>query len=121
MGWTENGNMEDYWTFYFENGNISSKGAFMKNAKTGYWYFYNEDGNLAKEGHFLNNTPINWWVYYNQKEYENCIYQKDGKTRFCLTYENGNITKAKKYVNDVFLQQWSNISSFKKDNPNFKF
>ncbi len=120
-GWQLNGKMEDYWTFFHENGNIASKGAFNMGAKKGYWYFYDTSGKKAKEGHYLNNKPHQWWVYYYENSYENCLYQNDSKTRFCLTYENNTITKAKKYVNDVFLQQWTSIPSFKRDNPDFKF
>lgn len=120
-GWIENKKKTDYWTFFYENGSIASKGNFNKGAKEGYWFFYDKNGNKKKEGHYVNNYPTQWWIYYYDNTYENCLYQPDGKTRFCLTYENGSITKAKKYANDVFLQQWSDIFSFKHDNPDFKF
>lgn len=120
-GWMLNGKMEDHWTFFYENGEIASKGAFNTGEKEGYWFYYDKNGNKTKEGHYISNQPTKWWVYYYENNYENCLYQPDGKTRFCLTYENGSITKAKKYVNDVFLQQWTSISSFKHDNPYIKF
>ncbi len=120
-GWEMNGKMVDYWKFFHQNGNLSSEGHFNKGSKEGYWFYYDKQGHKAKEGHYLNNKPIDWWVYYYENSYENCIFQPDGKTRFCLTYENGSISKAKKYVNDVFLQQWLSIQSFKRDNPDFKF
>ncbi len=120
-GWVLAGKMHDYWTFFYEDGAIASKGHFNKGAKNGYWFYYDKLGNKTKEGHYTKNQPTQWWVYYYGSNYENCLYQPDGITRFCLTYENGKVSKAKKYVNDIFLQQWTSILSFKHDNPNFSF
>lgn len=120
-GWMLNGKMEDYWSFFYENGKTASKGSFNMGEKEGYWFYYDIHGKKTKEGHYIKNQPTKWWVYYYGSTHENCLYQADSKTRFCLTYENGKITKAKKYVNDVFLHQWSSINSFKHDNPEIKF
>lgn len=120
-GWMQNGKKHDYWTFFHQNGKIASQGNFNEGMKDGYWFYYNKNGFKTKEGHYKQNTPTKWWVYYHNNIYENCLYQPDGKTRFCLTYENNTITMAKKYVNDVFLQQWTSIPNFKRDNPSIKF
>ena len=122
-GWKMNSLKIDYWKFYYKNGKIASKGNYINNKKNGYWYFYSYEGNLLKEGHYIKNEPTKWWKFYNERNnsYEECLYKKDGITRYCLYYSNEKLTKARKYQNDVFLQEWTSISSFKSDNPHFKF
>ncbi|WP_010180064.1 toxin-antitoxin system YwqK family antitoxin [Aquimarina agarilytica] len=122
-GWMMNSKKMDYWHYFYENGNVKSKGNYTNNLKNGYWFFYNTNGNLSKEGHFTNDIPTKWWVYHNTNNHskEKCLYQSDGTTRFCLVYNNKQLVKACKYRNDIFLQQWTSISSFKRDNPHFSF
>ena len=122
-GWKMNSLKIDYWKYYHKNGQLASKGNYVNDRKNGYWYFYSSKGNLLKEGHYQKNRPAKWWKFYDNENnnYEECLYQEDGVTRYCLFYSNNQLKKACKYRNDEFLQQWTTISSFKRDNPHFTF
>lgn len=122
FGWINNNNKIDYWEFFHKNGSIKAKGSYNNNLKDGYWFFYNTNGKLISEGHYSKGMPVKWWSFYEENNsIEKCVYQTDGATRFCLVYSNNKLMKAKKYINDNFLQQWTSISSFKLDNPEFSF
>jgi len=110
-----------YWISYYSNGAIKEKGNFENNKKTGYWFFYDENSKKVKEGHFDRNIPKKWWRYYKRDTFEKCIYQKDGETRYCLIYAGKKLIKGSKYISDTFIQEWTSLSSFKRDNPNFSF
>jgi len=120
-GHVSNSLKEGYWKAYHNNGVIKEQGEYFKNKKTGYWYFYTPNAETIKEGHFMNNTPKMWWKFYNEQYLEKCIYQRDGKTRFCLIYKANKLIKGKKYINDTFAKEWNSLKSFRKDNPNFSF
>lgn len=122
-GWKMNSQKVGYWHYFYKNGNIEAKGEYTNDKKSGYWFFYAPNGNILKEGHFKNGIPHAWWIFYKKGDYtkEKCIYKNNGKTRYCLVYNENKLTKACKYENDIFLQQWTSISSFKHDNPHFSF
>ncbi len=110
-----------YWKTYYTNGVKKEEGEYLNDKKNGYWYFYAPNSNKIKEGHFNNNFPKMWWKYYKTDLLEKCLYQKDGKTRYCLIYKGIKLIKGRKYINDNFVNEWNSLSSFKKDNPNFSF
>ncbi len=121
-GWMIGVKKMDYWYYFHKNGLIKSKGNYTDNLKNGYWFYYNSNGQIDKEGHFINDISSKWWIYHKTNNIkEKCLFQKDGITRFCLVYNNDKLIKANKYRNDVFLNQWTSISSFKRDNPHFSF
>ncbi|KAA1243867.1 toxin-antitoxin system YwqK family antitoxin [Aquimarina sp. RZ0] len=122
-GWKINDQKTDYWFVYYPNGKVAEKGHFLHGKKEGYWYFYSQNNELLKEGHFKNNKAENWWIIYDiassktkiTKKYQ---YQNDKKNGFCLLYKNDRLFKAEKYINDEKTGEWTDISSFKRDNPN---
>jgi len=106
---------------YYQNGHKKEEGWFKKNKKSGYWHFYSINSKKIKEGHYSNNTPKMWWKYYKKNSLEKCIFKKDGKTRYCLIYDNEKLIKGSKYISDTFIQEWNSLSNFKRDNPDFSF
>lgn len=113
---------DGYWTTYhFSNKNRKTQGNYINNKKSGYWYYYNSLGEVTKKGHYDNDKPVRWWKYYSTNQNEKCIYQPDGKTRYCLIYIDGKLQKGSKYINDTLMNEWNSISKFKLDNPDFSF
>ena len=124
-GWKLNDQKVDYWYLYHLNGSVSEKGRFDNNKKDGYWYFYSHENKLTKEGHFINDKAEKWWIIYdiapnteNSKIVRKYQYQNNKKNGYCLLYENDRLFKAEKYVDDQKIGEWTDILSFKKDNPN---
>ncbi len=124
-GWLFQHQKTDYWFEYHPNGTIASKGHFKNDEKDGYWFFYTSDGKLYKEGHFVNNKAENWWIIYdiaalNKKTQitRKLQYQNNKKNGYCLLYKNGTLFKAEKYNNDQKTGEWTDVLSFKRDNPN---
>ena len=124
-GWKMDNQKVNYWYSYHPNGTVSEKGHFVKNKKEGYWYYYSPQNKLIKEGHFINNKAEKWWIIYdialdNQKS--NVVrkyqYKNNKKNGYCLLYRNSRLFKAEKYVDDQKTGEWTDVFSFKKDNPN---
>jgi len=123
-GWISDSNKKGYWYFYYPNGRVSKKGHFTNDEKDKYWYFYSQQGQLVKEGHFIKGKAEKWWIIYDIAEKkENRVtrkyqYKNNKKNGYCLLYRNDKLFKAEKYNNDQKTGEWTDIFSFKKDNPN---
>lgn len=123
-GWKIGAVKTDYWYQYHINGTIAEQGAYKDNQKEGYWYFFSQNQKLMKEGHFKNNKAESWWIIYDIdplnnkspiiKKYQ---YQGNLKNGYGLLYKNNMLFKAEKYVNDRKIAEWTDVYSFKKDNP----
>ncbi len=124
-GWKVNGQATAYWYFYHTNGSIAKKGMLNHTKKEGYWYFYTPQKQLIKEGHFIQNKAEKWWIIYDiatsisertiVRKYQ---YHNGKKNGFCLLYKNDILFKAERYSNGQKMGEWTDIFSFKKDNPN---
>ncbi len=124
-GWKIANQKTGYWYTYHTNGNVLEQGHYRNNKRQGYWYFYSLENKLIKEGHFINNKAEKWWIIYdiadgnkkNQtiRKYQ---YRNNKKNGYCLLYKNDKLFKAEKYVDDRKTGEWTDVFSFKKDNPN---
>lgn len=124
-GWKSDQKKESYWIYYYMNGTLKSKGHFRKDQKHGYWFFFSKNGDLLQEGHFINGKAEKWWIIYDiagsnskNKIIKKYQYQNNKKNGYCLLYKNDKLFKAEKYFNDQKMGEWTDIFSFKKDNPN---
>jgi len=118
-GWKNSeGEKEGYWKYYYSNGNIKSEGHYINDMAEKYWKFYYPNMNLSKEGHVNNNQETDWWVYYNYEgsKIEECEYFKGKKHGYNLFYKNGTLYKAKKFYHGKEVGEWTDYSSFVKDN-----
>lgn len=62
LGELENGQQKGYWMYYYDNGQLKSKGSYQNNfssksrlswsKKTGEWKYYDENGELVKTENF---------------------------------------------------------------------
>ncbi len=67
IGETLNGNREGEWIYYFENGKVWSKGAYINNLSNGKFTIFDEDGILFMES------------FYDMGKKTKEIYYKNGK------------------------------------------
>ena len=51
----KNGLKQGYWEYYYENGNIMSKGSFKDDKPEGMWEDYYINGNLECKGSYKDN------------------------------------------------------------------
>jgi len=112
-GWQKNNisdKKNDYWSYYYDNAQLQKSGNYTNDLKNGFWTFYYPNGNKKEEGYFKNNRKEGYWTSNN-----------DGKTRYCLIYQNKKLIKGSKYISDTFIQEWNSVTSFKRDNPDFSF
>ncbi len=119
-GWKLGEIRVDFWHFYHLNGKVSHEGHFNNNKKNGYWYYYSDKSTLLKEGHFINDKAEKWWIIYDiaagiTRKYQ---YQNNKKEGYCLLYRNNKLFKAERYINDMKTGEWTDVFSFKRDNPN---
>lgn len=118
-GWVKDDIKINYWFYYHSNGEIASEGHYENNRKSGYWHFYNTKGKVVKEGHYNKGIAENWWIFYDlaTNTKQKIQYQNNQKNGFCLVYKGSKLQKVEKYVNDIYKGSWTDIRSFKRDNP----
>lgn len=118
-GWVKDNTKVNYWIYYHDNGKVASEGHYEDNHKSGYWHFYNKQGKVIKEGHYDKGIAENWWIFYDlaANTKQKIQYQNNKKNGFCLIYEGRKLQKVEKYVNDTHQGTWTDIRSFKRDNP----
>lgn len=118
-GWILNNIKTNFWFFYHDNGAVASKGHYENNEKSGYWYFYNSQGKVIKEGHYEKGIAQDWWIFYDlaTNSKQKIQYQNNQKNGFCLVYQGRKLQKVEKYVNDIHKGTWTDVRSFKRDNP----
>lgn len=118
-GWLLNSSKTNFWKYYHMNGTIASEGHYEENNKSGYWYYYNSQGKIIKEGHYTQGIAENWWIFYDLAtlKTEKIQYQNNKKNGFCLVYDGRKLIKVEKYVDDIHKGTWTDIRSFKRDNP----
>lgn len=67
--------------YYFENGNVDSKGSYENSKKSGKWEYFHENGNKKSFGLYKKNEKVGPWLYYSEDSVEtlNCFYKKGKK------------------------------------------
>lgn len=103
---------------YFNNGNLKEEGSFKDDKKIKYCYFYSQNETLEKEGHFNEGVKNNWWLFYDDKGNINhkCQLKNNQKNGYCLIYDNEKLIKASKFKEGKKIKEWTDFSSFKKEN-----
>jgi len=60
----EKGQLNEYWKFYFPNGEVQSEGNFNESKRTGVWKFYYPDGKLEQTGSYYDGKTDGLWTWY---------------------------------------------------------
>jgi antitoxin component YwqK of YwqJK toxin-antitoxin module len=117
-GWILNENKIDYWKFYYRNGNLKKEGHFKDNLETNYWYFYSGNSTIEKEGHFKKGNKSEWWLFYDKIGNVNhrCQLKDNQKNGYCLIYIDKKLVKASKFKRGKKIKEWTDFSSFRKEN-----
>ena len=117
-GWLKDDKKVAYWKFYYRNGQLKKEGHFKKNLPTKYWYFYRKNTSKEKEGHFIKGKQNNWWLYYDADGNvdHKCQLKDNHKNGYCLLYKKRKLVKAVQFKNGKKIKEWSDFSSFKKEN-----
>ena len=95
------------------------------NEKSGNYNFYYENGNLQSKGEYLDDKKNSDWTEYyeNGKIKSKYIYVNDVKNGRCMTYyENGNLEEEGEYSNDKKIGYWTSYceEGYKFSKSNFK-
>lgn len=65
--------------YWFDNGNLKSKGVFKQNQRVGQWMFFHFNGNISEAGVYRNGKKSGQWGEYDRK----------GRLKKQLTYADG--------------------------------
>ena len=116
-GWWQQQKKTGYWKYYYPNGLKKQEGHYVRHVKENYWYFYRPDGNLESEGHYKKGKENGWWVFYEQNKVAVKYQFKDGVIHgYSLVYKKGKLHKAEKYNNGKKIGEWTDYTSFKREN-----
>jgi antitoxin component YwqK of YwqJK toxin-antitoxin module len=60
----------------------------------------------------------NWWLFYDKEGHiaHKCQLKNNQKNGYCFLYEKKKLVKASKFKNGKKTKEWTNFSSFKKEN-----
>lgn len=73
------GKKQGYWEYYYNHGDLGSKGKYINDKMEGYWERYHYNGQLISKGSYVNDKKNGNWDYYNS----------DGSLLFSVGYVNG--------------------------------
>jgi uncharacterized protein len=74
------GNKTGYWEYYYNNGQLSSKGSYVDGKEEGYWETYYENGKLESKGSYKNGENDGYLeLYYSNGKLMTKGNYKDGK------------------------------------------
>lgn len=116
-----NDKKQGVWKYYYESGELKSKGLYKDNLKTGEWIFYYEDGKIEQRGKYNNDKPSGEWTWYytngNIWRTENLIkgieegsfieYNKNAKVILKGEYVDGEREGVWSYNNGDFTEEGS--------------
>lgn len=102
-------NKFDEWTFFYETGQIESKGRLNNNSREGKWTFYYPDGSIRQTGYFEDNYPEGTWEwFYNNKSIlrrENYLLGELSGIAYELSIDGDTIVKGQ-YEEGEKQKQW---------------
>jgi antitoxin component YwqK of YwqJK toxin-antitoxin module len=78
--YTHDGKKTGIWEYYWDNGQLHSKGLFKNGKRDGIWESYHENGQLFSKGSYENDIKEGYWEFYwnNGQLWSKGLY-KDGK------------------------------------------
>lgn len=89
--------------YYFENGQVSSKGTLRQGKPDGYWISYYQNGNIKTEGNREHYKLTGTWKFYSPEGILSATidYKEDQKDGFRVTYRGKTEAKREAFKADV--------------------
>jgi antitoxin component YwqK of YwqJK toxin-antitoxin module len=107
--------------YYYENGQVSAKGEFIKGLKTGKWLYWYENGQLKSEGEFVEGKANGLWQYWheNGEKKSEGNYMKDKQSgKWMFWYEDKVIQSTGDFKNSLKEGLW--IDYYKNGQKSFE-
>lgn len=96
--------------YYYENGNISAKGRYLKNKREGIWTYWYENGEKSSKGEFLDSKKEGIWTYWSdkgQKKSEGKYVDDKADGIWNYWHESGEKKAQGKFLNDNKDSVWN--------------
>lgn len=104
-----NGKENGVWNYYYENGNIQVSAGYENGLESGLWKWYSESEQLLKEGTYNNGLFDETWLVYNAKGIlvDSSNYLNGRLNDGYISYhENGKLFQKGQYRRDKQVGQW---------------
>ncbi len=102
-------NKNGYFTYYFANGIVSSKGRYLKNEKEGLWFTYHYNGMMRDSTIFKNGetigTSLGW--FDNGFISDSATYKEDGTAFIVNWFDDGQPSAYGRMLNSKKEGQWT--------------
>ena len=99
---------EGVFTYFHENGKISSEGGYKNNFRIGEWKWYYPNGQLKEAGSFHKNGqktgPWKGWTATGSKDYEGPYKRDEMHGSWNWYHFNGQKSAVEKYLNGTLLE-----------------
>jgi len=105
----EAGNKQGEWRYYYDTGELRSKGIYKDNRKTGEWKFYFKNGSVEQLGRFVRGRFSGSWTwYYETGELEREEVFENGKENGLMTEyaKDGTIIEKGEYLDGEKEGPW---------------
>lgn len=101
-------NRHGYFTYYYENGNVESRGEYTNNLKTGIWQYYykNRNSQLMTSKTFVQgkkNGEINSYFYDDKIDYKGYYLNDELDGEWYYYFKNGKISSHETYQNGKLI------------------
>ena len=94
QGTIRNGKKEGLWVYYYDNGQVSSRGDYKVGKKDGTWVYYHSNGQLSYKVTYQDNKKDGPYVnYYDNRQLASKGTYKDGKEvgRWVRYWSDGSV------------------------------
>ncbi|MBI9066283.1 MAG: hypothetical protein JEZ09_03250 [Salinivirgaceae bacterium] len=105
----EEGDKVGDWKFYYDTGQLKSKGRYSRNRRIGPWVYYYREGAIEQRGRFRSGIPDGEWTWYFENEnIKRKEYYKLGKEEGeSIEYDEvANVISKGSYVDGFKEGEW---------------
>ncbi len=105
----DEGYKQGFFTNYFMDKKIKSKGQYLNNKRVGNWIFYYNNGKTEQEGSYKNGKLHGLWKWYypNGKLLREEEYIDGNEDGLYIEYDStGNVITKGKYIEDMKEGEW---------------
>lgn len=102
--------MDGKWTYWYENGNVSTIQYYENGIEDSTWTWWNEDGSINKIGNYKNGLPHGKWTFYypsGQLQAEEIYVNNRLQGNATYWYENGKLSAKGDYQRDLKNEHWT--------------
>lgn len=105
----KNGDYQQDWKLYYENGDLRAEGKYENSLRTGDWVFYHANGAVESKGKYVDGLPQGQWQWYydNGKKRRTDFYRRGKEDGESTEWDiNGEVISKGSYISGYMDGEW---------------